>query len=44
MSLRIWLPLDGNLKNYGTASDNFTINTNPVYVNNGKIGKAMSTG
>lgn len=44
MSLRIWLPLNGDLHNQGISGDNFIINTNPIYINNGKIGKAMSTG
>jgi len=44
VALRVWLPLDGDLRNLGCSGNNFTINTTPVYVNNGKIGKAMSTG
>lgn len=44
MSLQIWLPLNGNLNNYGCCPMNSaTQTTAPTYVN-GKIGKAMSTG
>ena len=44
MSLRIWLPLNGDIENKGSSGNDFTINTAPVFVNNGKIGKAMSSG
>jgi len=42
--LRVWLPLNGTLENKGILNDNFTINTTPTYVDNGKIGKAMALG
>ena len=41
MSLRIWLPLNGDLKNNGTYNLNFT-NVNATIDNNGKIGKCYS--
>ena len=45
MSLQVWLPLNENLNNQGLATFNTATQTsNPVYINNGKIGKAMSTG
>ena len=44
MSLQVWLPLNGNLNNQGLSDFNQIINTNPTYVNNGKIGKALSLG
>ena len=44
MSLQVWLPLNGNLNNQGLNDFNQIINTNPTYVNNGKIGKALSLG
>lgn len=43
MSLRVWLPLNGNLNNQGASGCNPVQTTAPTYVN-GKIGKAMSTG
>lgn len=43
MSLRVWLPLNGNLNNQGASGCNPVQSTAPTYVN-GKIGKAMSTG
>lgn len=43
MSLMVWLPLNGDLTNQGLSGE-ITQITAPVFVNNGKIGKAMSTG
>lgn len=37
MSLRIWMPLDGNIKNYG-ASTVITMNSNATVDTSGKIG------
>lgn len=44
MSLRVWLPLNGKIENQGLSNHNFIINKEPVFINNGKIGQAMSTG
>ena len=44
MALQIWLPLKGNLDNYGLIKLDYTINTTPTYVNNGKIGQALALG
>lgn len=44
MALRVWLPLNGDLHNQGLSDLQLTINTAPTYVDNGKIGKALSTG
>ena len=44
MSLKVWLPLNGTLENKGLLNDNFTINTAPTYIANGKIGQAMALG
>ena len=44
MSLKIWLPLDGDLRNLGTSNGNFSIKTALTYTDNGKIGKACSGG
>lgn len=44
MSLMVWLPLNGNLNNYGLSNLELTTTVNPTYVNNGKIGQALSTG
>lgn len=44
MSLQIWLPLNGSLENKGCCNGNFTVVTTPTYVDNGKIGKALSGG
>ena len=38
MSLRVWLPLNGNLNNYG-ISDITVTNNGATVDNNGKIGK-----
>lgn len=41
MALRVWLPLDGNLNNYGISG--VTVTNNGATVNNhGKIGKCYS--
>src|SRR5574344_1089372 len=39
MSLKIWLPLNGNLENLGMADATFSATNNPTIVNDGKIGK-----
>jgi len=44
MSLKVWLPLDGDLRNLGTSNGNFSIKTALTYTDNGKIGKAYSGG
>lgn len=44
MSLKVWLPLDGDLRNLGTSNGNFSIKTALTYTDNGKIGKACSGG
>ena len=36
MSLKVWLPLNGDLHNQGTG--NITFNGTPTWKNNGKIG------
>lgn len=43
MSLKVWLPLNGNISNYGLIN-NFTQSTSPSYTSEGKIGKALTTG
>lgn len=42
MSLKVWLPLNGNLENKGCG--NATITGNLTYVDGGKLGKARSAG
>ena len=44
MSLQVWLPLNGDLHNQGLTQFNPTINTNPTWTNNGKIGQALMAG
>ena len=44
MSLKVWLPLDGDTKNYGTVQDTINWTTAATYNNNGKMGKALATG
>lgn len=44
MSLRIWLPLNGDLVNQGLSNATISASTTPTYINNGKIGKALSGG
>lgn len=44
MALQIWLPLDGSLENKGCAGDKFIETVTLSYVDNGKIGKALSGG
>ena len=44
MSLQVWLPLSGDIKNRGLSGYEMSISTSPSYTNNGKIGKAISTG
>jgi hypothetical protein len=41
MSLQIWMPLTGNLDNYGLSSVNCSTSATSVY-ENGKIGKCLS--
>ena len=41
MSLRVWLPLDGDLRNQGISNSNNIISTGSSVVNTGKIGKCM---
>lgn len=40
MALRVWLPLNGNLKNQGI--DLLSVSGTPTYSNGGKIGKGLS--
>ena len=44
MSLQVWLPLNGNLNNQGLSGYEMSVSTPPSYTNNGKIGRAVSTG
>lgn len=44
MALQAWYPFNGNCKNQGTGDLELNIETNPTYVDSGKIGKALSTG
>lgn len=39
MSLRIWLPLNGNINNQGLSNAVITALSTPTYSNNGKIGQ-----
>ena len=39
MSLRVWLPLNGNLENQGLSNAVITALSTPTYSNNGKIGQ-----
>ena len=41
MSLQVWLPLNGDLHNYGLSNINI-INNGATIDNNGKIGKCYS--
>ena len=41
MALRVWLPLNGNINNYG-ISDVTVTNNGATIDNNGKIGKCYS--
>ena len=43
MSLRVWLPLNGNLENKG-ISDITVTNNNVTFADNGKIGQKATTG
>ena len=43
MSLMVWLPLNGDLKNQGLSGISLNSSSTPVYDNNGKIGKCYST-
>lgn len=42
MSLKLWLPLNNTMKNYGLTED--IIQTDSPTYTNGKVGKALSTG
>lgn len=42
MSLRVWLPLNGDIKNYGTDIIETEALVQSGFVNNGKIGKALN--
>lgn len=44
MSLQVWLPLNGNINNQGLTQLNYTTQGNFEYIENGKIGKAISSG
>lgn len=44
MSLQVWLPLNGNLNNQGLSNCAISAITSPIYTNEGKIGKGMSSG
>ena len=44
MALQIWLPLDGTLENKGVCQGTFAQTVTDEYVDNGKIGKALSAG
>ena len=44
MSLQVWLPLNGNLNNQGLSGYEMSVSSSPSYTNNGKIGRAISTG
>lgn len=44
MSLRIWLPLNGDLRNQGTADVTVTSSGSATVNNNGKMGKCYSFG
>ena len=41
MSLRVWLPLDGDLRNQGISNSNNIISNDSSVVTTGKIGKCM---
>lgn len=43
MSLLVWLPLNGDIKNQGLSGISLNSSSTPVYDNNGKIGKCYST-
>ena len=42
MSLQVWLPLNGDLHNYGLSDITITGNAGAIYYNDGKIGKAIN--
>lgn len=45
MSLQVWMPLNGNLNNQGLNDDISLMTSGTIaYTNNGKIGKALTTG
>lgn len=44
MSLQVWLPLNGDIKNQGLSGYEMSVSTSPSYTDNGKIGRAISTG
>jgi len=41
MSLKVWLPLNGDIKNYGASNLNPSLIGSPSYTDSGKIGKAL---
>ena len=43
MSLKVWLPLDGDLRNLGNSGYNITAINTPVFTD-GKIGKCYQFG
>ena len=43
MSLMVWLPLNGDIKNQGLSGISLNSSSTPVYDNSGKIGKCYST-
>ena len=42
MSLRVWLPLNGDLKNYGASNTTLVADNGPTINANGKIGSCYS--
>ena len=44
MSLQVWLPLNGDIKNRGLSGDGVGVTTSPTYTDSGKIGEAIATG
>jgi hypothetical protein len=44
MSLQVWFPLNGTLENKGLSNVKMVSTDAPIYTDNGKIGKALSTG
>ncbi len=44
MSLKVWLPLTGDIRNQGLTTGTINWTTAASFTNNGKLGKALSTG
>ncbi len=44
MSLQVWLPLNGDIKNRGLSGYEMSVSASPSYTDSGKIGRAISTG